>query len=53
MFSQNAAFDDFIDDCFLDEDPLCNKSQEKPLELVASKLIAELVAEAGDHSMAA
>ena len=43
MPSNTAAFDDFVDDCFLDEDPLCNVSRDKSLELVASQLISELV----------
>ena len=52
MTSPNTAFDDFVDDCFIDQDPLCEASREKSLELVASQLISELVAE-DDELMAA
>ena len=48
MSLQNSAFDDFVDDCFVEEDPLCDKSREKSLELVASQLIAELISEDDD-----
>ncbi len=44
MSEENTAFDDFVDDCFIDEDPLCDMSRSNSLELVASKLISELVA---------
>ena len=43
-----SAFDDFVDDCFLEEDPLFDASREKSLELVASQLISELVEEDDD-----
>ena len=48
MTTTDFAFDDFVDDCFIDEDPLCGASNEKSLELVASQLISELVAEGQD-----
>ncbi len=53
MDSGNAAFDDFVDDCFINKDPLCDKSKEKSLELVASRLISELVDEDRDAKVAA
>ena len=53
MNSINSAFDDFVDDCFLEEDPLCNKSREESLELVASQLISELVSQDEDDTLAA
>ena len=45
MKSPNFAFDDFVDDCFIDQDVLCDKTGEKSLELVASQLISELISE--------
>ena len=45
MSTTNSPFDDFVDDCFLDEDPLCNKSRDESLEIIASQLIAELFTE--------
>ena len=39
------AFDDFVDDCFINEDPLCNKTTEDSLEIIASQIISELVSE--------
>ena len=48
MISNNSAFDDFVDDCFLEEDPLCDISEGKSLELVASQLISQIVAEDDD-----
>ncbi len=45
MSTRKSPFDDFVDDCFIDEDPLCNISQERSLELVASQLITELLAQ--------
>ena len=45
MTSIGSAFDDFVDDCFIEHDPLCNISSEKSLELVASQLISELIEE--------
>ena len=43
MASDDTAFDDFVDDCFIDHDPLCNTSRENSLELGASQLISELL----------
>jgi len=48
MIASNPAFDDFVDDCFVGEDPLCNISSERSLELVASQLISELIEEDKD-----
>ncbi len=48
MISKNTAFDDFVDDCFLEYDPLCNITCERSLELVASQLISELIEEEND-----
>ncbi len=48
-----SAFDNFVDDCFIDGDPLCDISKEPPLELVASQLISELINEINDDLMAA
>ena len=48
MAFTTSSFDDFVDDCFISEDPLCNKSKEHSLELVASQLIAELVSQDDD-----
>ena len=45
MASNNFAFDDFVDDCFIEEDPICGLNEEKSLELVASTLISELISE--------
>ena len=45
MSSSNSAFDDFVDDCLIDEDPLCGFNNHKTLELVPSQLISDLVAE--------
>ncbi len=43
MLEKNKAFDDFVDDCFIDKDPICNISKNNSLEIVASQLISELV----------
>ena len=43
MTATDFAFDDFVDDCFIDKDPLCGIPKGKSLELVASQLISELV----------
>ncbi len=42
-----GALDAFIDDCFVEKDPLCDLSTEKSIELdrFASKLIAEMLEE--------
>ena len=53
MPSADFAFDDFVDDCFVGEDALCDKSKEESLELVASQLISELVADDDDDLIAA
>ena len=53
MSSKESALDSFIDDCFIDEDPLCTINKERSLELVASQLIAELIAEEDDEIRAA
>jgi len=45
MSSSNFAFDDFVDDCFIEEDPICEQRGDKSLELVASQLMSELVSE--------
>ena len=44
MNNSDSVFDDFVDDCFLEEDPLCNRDSKESLELSASKLISELLA---------
>ena len=40
----SKALDDFIDDCFLDDDPMCNLHREDSLWLDSyiSKLVAEM-----------
>ena len=43
MNSSDFALDDFIDDCFINDDPLCKKDEKEYLELVASKLIASTI----------
>jgi len=43
MQLENPAFDDFVDDCFIDKDPLCNLSREKSIELIPSQIIEQLV----------
>ena len=48
MISSNKAFDDFVDDCFIEEDPICKSNSERSLELVASQLISELIEETED-----
>ncbi len=48
MEDKNHAFEDFVDDCFIEKDPLCNISREKSLELVASQLIEELLSSEED-----
>jgi len=53
MTSRDSALDSFIDDCFINEDPLCSSNEERSLELVASQLIAELIAEDGNKTLAA
>lgn len=48
MTVDNSAFDDFVDDCFIADDPLCNKSREKSIELVALPSISQLIAPDSD-----
>ena len=48
MTETSTAFDDFVDDCFVENDPICNIEKERSLELVASQLISELLAEEDD-----
>ena len=45
MSSSTFAFDDFVDHCFIEEDPICERRGENSLVLVASQLISELVSE--------
>ena len=60
MNKSDAAFDAFLDDCYLGEDPICNiidqkqkniSKSEKELELVASQIITGLIDE--DNEIAA
>ncbi len=53
MTVTSSAFDDFVDDCFVQNDPICNKEKEKSLELVASQLISELLEGEEDEAIAA
>ncbi len=48
MIYSRTAFDDFVDDCFVEEDPICDINSERSLELVASQLISELIEETDD-----
>ena len=48
MEKTSEAFDDFVDDCFLDEDPLCDLSRKESVETVTSQLIVEMMAEDGE-----
>ena len=52
MSDKNLAFDDFVDDCFIEEDPICGLNGEKSLELVASTLISELISDDGNNKAA-
>ncbi|WP_320674160.1 hypothetical protein [Prochlorococcus sp. MIT 1341] len=52
MKRNDNALDAFIDDCFLDEDPICSNPNERSLELIASRLISELVPENNDDLIA-
>ncbi len=52
MLSKDSAFDDFVDDCFIEKDPICDLDGQRSLELVASQLISELLLEQ-DHDLAA
>ncbi|KGG13394.1 MULTISPECIES: hypothetical protein [Prochlorococcus] len=42
----SPAFDAFIDDCFVEKDPICDLRKEDSIELdlYASKLITEMLA---------
>ncbi len=53
MTDTSTAFDDFVDDCFVKNDPICNVEKEKSLELVASRLISELLTAEEDDVIAA
>ena len=53
MSNTESAFSDFVDDCFIDQDPICNKNKEESLELVASDLISQLLSESTDDILAA
>ena len=44
MSSSTSAFDDFVDDCFIGKHPLCKRTKEESQELIASQIIAELLA---------
>ena len=48
MISSNRAFDDFVDDCFVEKDPISNINSERSLELIASQLISEVIEETKD-----
>ena len=48
MQAKNSGFDDFVDDCFIEEDPICQTSREDSLELIASQLLSELVRQDDD-----
>ena len=45
MLNNEKAFDDFLDDCFIGQDPICKASEEKILELIPSQLISEIIDE--------
>jgi len=47
----SPALDDFIDDCFLNNDPICDLKQEDSLWLdrYASKLLAETIVPQGNN----
>ncbi len=60
MNKSDAALDAFLDDCYVDEDPICkiikqqgidNSKSEKGLELVASQIIIGIIEK--DNQMAA
>ncbi len=42
------AFDDFIDDCFIDDDPLCNLSIDNASEVVPSQIISAMFEAEGE-----
>tara|TARA_B100000700_G_C14966240_1_gene819005 strand:+ start:1133 stop:1285 length:153 start_codon:yes stop_codon:yes gene_type:complete len=43
MNYNTLAFDDFIDDCLVGKDPICQVNKDASQELIASKLISELI----------
>ena len=47
MLKTFEAFDDFVDDCFFDGDPLCNSDRGHSLGAVASQLISGTMEEEG------
>jgi len=42
------SFCDFVDDCVVKHDPLCNLSRDKSSELISSQLISEMMQEDGE-----
>ncbi len=53
MDSQQTAFDDFVDDCYIEDDPICSKNNQKSLEVITSQLITELLTEEDNGILAA
>ena len=49
MALNDYAFDDFVEDCIIQGNSLCEPKNEKTLELVASQILSSLVSE-NDHS---
>ena len=49
MALNDYAFDDFVEDCIIQGNSLCEPKNEKSLELVASQILSSLVSE-NDHS---
>ncbi len=43
MALQNLAFDDFLDSCFIAEDPLCKSTLEQKSDLLSEKILTELI----------
>ena len=43
MTSNKYAFDDFIDDCFLDGDPLCIKATDNACKLSGSEAMNQFL----------
>ena len=43
MSTKESALDSFIDDCFVDDDPLCNFKKERSPELYAYQLIGVFI----------
>ncbi len=52
MVQNDSALDDFIDDCFIEDDPLCCNRKERSLDLIASQLISEIVTQENDELIA-